>query len=46
MDITQEMKANLGPRVLAILQKGRFSREDLVSLIRPAIQNSSALAET
>jgi CheY-like chemotaxis protein len=45
MDITQEMKANLAPRVLAILQKGRFSREELAELIRPAIQ-TSALAET
>jgi signal transduction histidine kinase/CheY-like chemotaxis protein len=45
MDITQEMRANLAPRVLAILQKGRFSREELAELIRPAIQ-SSVLAES
>ena len=40
MDITQEMRANLAPRVLAILQKGRFTREELVELIRPCIQSS------
>ena len=45
MDITQEMKANLTSRVLAILQKGRFNREDLADLIRPLLQ-PSALAET
>jgi len=45
MDITQEMKANLTPRVLAILQKGRFNREELADLIRPTIQ-SCALAES
>ncbi len=44
MDITQEMKANLTPRVLAILQKGRFNRDELADLIRPTIQ-SCALAE-
>jgi len=45
MDIAQEMRTNLVPRVLAILQKGRFSREELAELIRPAIQ-ASVLAES
>ena len=44
MDLTQEMRTNLVQRVLAILQKGRFSREELAELIRPAIE-SSILAE-
>ena len=44
MDLTQEMRANLAPRVLAILQKGQFSREELADLIRPAVE-SSLLAE-
>ena len=45
MDITQEMKTNLAPRVLAILRKGQFSREELIDLLRPAIQ-ASTLAVT
>ena len=45
MDITKEMRANLAPRVRAILQKGRFTREELVDLIRPCIQ-SSLLAQS
>jgi signal transduction histidine kinase/DNA-binding response OmpR family regulator len=44
MDITQEMKDYLTPRVVAILQKGRFSREELAELLRPSIQ-SCALAQ-
>ncbi len=44
MDITQEMKANLAPRVVAILRKGHFNREELADLIRPVMQ-SCALAE-
>ena len=44
MDITQEMKASLSSRVTAVLQKGRFSREELAELIRPVMQ-SCALAE-
>ncbi len=44
MDITQEMKDYLTSRVVAILQKGRFNREELADLIRPAVQ-SSTLAE-
>ena len=44
MDMTKEMRANLAPRVLAILQKGQFSREELADLIRPTIP-PLALAE-
>ncbi|MDB6115312.1 MAG: rpfC 5 [Lacunisphaera sp.] len=44
MDITQEMSDYLSPRVVAILQKGKFTREELATLIRPAIQ-TCALAE-
>lgn len=40
MDITQEMRANLALRALAILKKGQFSREELAELIRPAIQSA------
>ncbi len=45
MDITPEMRDYLSSRVVAILQKGRFNREDLAALVRPAIQ-TCALAET
>jgi len=38
MDITQEMKDYLTPRVVAVLQKGRFSREELADIIRPGMQ--------
>jgi len=41
MDITQEMRTALMPKVLAILQKGRFSREELADLLRPAIQSAT-----
>ncbi len=44
MDITPEMRDYLSPRVLAILQKGKFNREDLAALVRPAIQ-TCVLAE-
>jgi CheY-like chemotaxis protein len=40
MDITQDMRANLAPRVQAILKKGQVNREELAELIRPAIQSS------
>ena len=40
MDITQDMRANLAPRVLAIFKKGQINREELAELIRPAIQSS------
>jgi CheY-like chemotaxis protein len=45
MDITQEMGDYLTPRTAAILQKGRFTREELAALIRPAIE-TCALAES
>ncbi len=45
MDITPEMRDFLTPRVVGILQKGRFSREELADQIRPVMQ-SCALAET
>jgi CheY-like chemotaxis protein len=45
MDITQDMRDYLSPRVAAILQKGRFTREELAAIIRPAIQ-TCALAES
>ena len=45
MDITQDMRDYLTPRVAAILQKGRFNREELAALIRPAIQ-TCALAQS
>jgi signal transduction histidine kinase/DNA-binding response OmpR family regulator len=45
MDITPEMRDFLNPRVVAILQKGRFNREDLASLIRPVLK-TCALAES
>jgi CheY-like chemotaxis protein len=44
MDITPEMREYLTPRVVTILQKGRFTREQLVDLIRPAVE-SCTLAE-
>jgi hypothetical protein len=45
MEITPEMRDYLKPRVVAILQKGRFNREDLAALIRPALQ-TCALAQS
>jgi signal transduction histidine kinase/DNA-binding response OmpR family regulator len=45
MDITQDMRDYLTPRVAAIMQKGRFTREELSAHIRPAVQ-SCALAES
>ncbi|MDI1320433.1 MAG: response regulator [bacterium] len=44
MDITQDMRDYLTPRVLGILQKGKFTREELAAIIRPIIQ-SCALAQ-
>jgi signal transduction histidine kinase/DNA-binding response OmpR family regulator len=40
MDVAQETRSNLTPRVLAILRKGQFSRDELADLVRPAIQPS------
>ena len=45
MDITQDMRDYLTPRVVSILQKGRFTREELANHVRPVIQ-SCALAES
>jgi signal transduction histidine kinase/DNA-binding response OmpR family regulator len=45
MDITQEMRDLLTPRTLGIFRKGQFAREQLVDLVRPAVQ-ACALAET
>ena len=45
MDITQEMGDYLTPRTTAILQKGRFTREELANLLRPAVE-TCALAES
>ncbi len=42
MDITQETRTNLAPRVLAMLRKGQFSREELLDLVRPTIQATVA----
>jgi signal transduction histidine kinase/DNA-binding response OmpR family regulator len=44
MDITPEMRDYLNSRVLAVMQKGRFSREELADLIRPALRGT-VLAE-
>jgi hypothetical protein len=38
MDITQEIRENLGSRTAGIFQKGNFSREDLVQRVKVAIQ--------
>jgi hypothetical protein len=38
MDITTEMRDYLKARVVAILQKSKFTREELTALIRPALQ--------
>jgi CheY-like chemotaxis protein len=44
MDLTADMREYLVPRTVRILYKGRFSREDLVSLIRPAIAATATAA--
>jgi CheY-like chemotaxis protein len=44
IDLTQDMKDYLASRVVAMLRKGQFNREELIDLIRPAVQ-SCALAE-
>jgi signal transduction histidine kinase/DNA-binding response OmpR family regulator len=46
MDLTADMRDYLTPRTVRILYKGRFSREDLVSLVRPAIAASQAANST
>jgi signal transduction histidine kinase/CheY-like chemotaxis protein len=37
MDLTADMRDYLTPRTVGILFKGRFSRDDLLNLIRPAV---------
>src|SRR6478735_638248 len=44
MDLTADMREYLVPRTVRILYKGRFSREDLVALIRPAIVATATAA--
>jgi CheY-like chemotaxis protein len=44
MDLTADMRDYLTPRTKGILFKGRFSRDDLVKLIRPAVPKAAALA--
>ncbi len=38
MDLTTDMRDYLAPRTVGILYKGRFSREDLLGVIRPVVQ--------
>lgn len=38
MDLTADMRDYLAPRVKGILFKGRFNRDELLSLVRPAMQ--------
>jgi CheY-like chemotaxis protein len=45
MDITQEMREVLNNRIVGILRKGQFTREQLADYIRPAVQ-ACALAVT
>ncbi|AOS45355.1 Sensory/regulatory protein RpfC [Lacunisphaera limnophila] len=42
MDLTSDMRDYLTPRTVGILFKGRFSRDDLVNVIRPAVQRAIA----
>ena len=44
MDLTADMREYLIPRTVRILYKGRFSRDDLVTLIRPAIAATATAA--
>jgi hypothetical protein len=41
MDLTADMRDYLTPRAIAILAKGRFSREDLLGHIRPALKKAT-----
>ncbi len=41
MDLTSDMRDYLTPRSVGILYKGRFSREDLLKVIRPVVQQAS-----
>ena len=41
MDLTADMRAYLVPRSVSILAKGRFSREDLLIHVRPAMKKAT-----
>ena len=41
MDLTADMRDYLTPRTVRILYKGRFSREDLINVIRPAVPQTA-----
>jgi CheY-like chemotaxis protein len=41
MDLTTDMRDYLTPRSVGILYKGRFSREDLLGVIRPVVQSAT-----
>ncbi|MFZ5495019.1 MAG: response regulator [Verrucomicrobiota bacterium] len=43
MDLTADMRDYLAPRTVGILFKGRFSRDDLLNVIRPAVRNAPAV---
>jgi signal transduction histidine kinase/DNA-binding response OmpR family regulator len=38
MDLTADMRDYLTPRTVRILYKGRFSRDDLINVIKPSVQ--------
>jgi signal transduction histidine kinase/DNA-binding response OmpR family regulator len=42
MDLTSDMRDYLVPRTVGILFKGRFSRDDLVNLMRPTVKKAVA----
>ncbi|HWA26137.1 MAG TPA: response regulator [Lacunisphaera sp.] len=44
MDLTADMRDYLTPRTVGILYKGRFSREDLLGIIRPVVQQATLSA--
>jgi len=46
MDLTVEMRDYLTPRTVGILAKGRFSREDLLGYIRPAMKKATPVINT
>jgi len=41
MDLTADMRDYLAPRTAGVLAKGRFSREDLLRLVRPAAPDNA-----
>jgi CheY-like chemotaxis protein/anti-sigma regulatory factor (Ser/Thr protein kinase) len=46
LDLTAEMRDYLVPRTVGILAKGRFSREDLLGHIRPALKKATPVITT